>query len=290
MRTAFATVLVVLGCLLAGPAVAAYVLVGEVTDRDSYLAAVTPLADDPEVQSTVTDELTAAVDKNVPDAARQIVNRSVTNFVKSDDFRKSWVELNTQVHPQLLALLRGQRGSLGVEGDALVLDLGVLAKDVKARFVADGVPLASRIPAATGKIQLVSGPTIRQLQPAFDLLETLSVVLPIAAIALIVLGLALSARRGRTLVVTGIGLAVAMLLVVLAEWLARSQIAAKSPQPELVGSFYDSVTSKLTFWLWIIVGIGGVFVIVGVILARARRPDEDSPPAAGFREQSYYRA
>jgi hypothetical protein len=139
-------------------------------------------------------------------------------------------------------------------------------------------------------VQLASGTTVSQVQPAFKLMETLSVALPIAAIVLILGGLALSARRGLTLIITGVGLAVAMLLVVLAEWLARSQITAKSPQPEIVGSFYDSVTSKLTVWLWVIVGIGGVFVVAGTIIARTRRPTEDSRPTTGYHEQSYYRA
>jgi hypothetical protein len=267
-RTGFATVLVLLGCLLAGPAVAAYVLVDEITDRQSYLDAVTPLADDDAVRSAVADQISGALDEKVPQQARQIVDTSITNFVESDQFKPAWVKLNTEVHPQLLALLRDEPGSLQVEGDAVVLDLGVLADDVKKRFVADGVPLANRIPTVEAKVQVVSAPAVRQAQPAFDLLETLSVALPVAAIALIVAGLALSARRGRTLIITGFGLVVSMLLVVLVQWLARSQVTARSPSPELSGPFYDALTSTMSVVLWVVCGIGGVFVIVGGLLAR----------------------
>ncbi len=288
-RTGFATVLVLLGCLLAGPAVAAYVLVGEITDRDSYLEAVTPLADDPVVRKAVADQLSAAVDDKVPQAARQLVDASIANFVESDQFRPAWVKLNAEVHPQLLALLRDEHGSLAVQGDAVVLDLGVLAADVKARFVADGVPLADRIPDIGTKVQLVSGPAVRQAVPAFDLLEKLSVVLPIAAIALIVLGLALSARRGMTLVVTGFGLVVAMLLVILFEWLARSQITAKSPSPELAGPFYDALTSKVSIVLWVVCGIGGVFVLVGAVLARRASASASRPTAGAAGRRAYRR-
>jgi hypothetical protein len=283
-RTGFATVLVLLGCLLAGPAVAAYVLVDEVTDRQNYLDAVTPLADDDAVRSAVADQLSGALGEKVPQQARQLVDSSITKFVESDQFKPAWVKLNTEVHPQLLALLRDEPGSLQIKGDAVVLDLGVLADDVKQRFVDDGVPLANRIPKVDAKVEVVSAPAVRQAQPAFELLETLSVALPVAAIALIVAGLALSARRGRTLVITGFGLVVSMLLVVLAQWLARGQVTARSPAPELSGPFYDALTSSMSIVLWVVCGIGGVFVIVGGVLARQR-----SSKNSGSRQPSTYR-
>lgn len=278
-RTALATVFVVLGCLLAGPAVAAFVLVGEVTDQQNYLDAVTPLADEPAVQTEVAAQISTALGENVPEAARQLVDTSITNFVQSEDFRTAWVEVNREVHPQLLGLLRDEGGGLEVEGDAIMLDLAVVGAELKARFVDEGVPLAERIPDVGGQIEVISGPSVRQLVPAFEWLERLSVILPIASIALIVVGLAVSARRGQTLIVTGIGLVVVMLLVVLAEWLAGSELAARSPSPEIARPFYDALTSKLSVVLWVVCGIGGVFVIIGSVLAR-RRPEVPARPAA----------
>jgi hypothetical protein len=267
-RTGFATVLVLLGCLLAGPAVAAYLLVDEVTDRQQYLDAVSPLADDAAVRTAVADQISGALDDKVPPQAQQLVDTSVKNFVQSGDFKPAWVKLNAEVHPQLLALLRGEKGDLEVQGDAVVLNLGVLADDLRSRFEADGVPLANRIPAVNAKVEVVSGPAVREAVPAFDLLEKLSVVLPVAAIVLIVGGVALSARRGVTLVVTGIGLVVSMLLVVLLQSLARNEVADRSPSPQIAGSFYDALTSRLSVVLWIVCGVGGVLVIVGAIIAR----------------------
>jgi hypothetical protein len=278
-RTAFATVLVLLGCLLAGPAVAAYVLVDQITDRDSYLEAVTPLADEPAVQTAVGDQLTTAVNEQVPEAARPLVGTSIRNFVASEDFRGTWVELNQEVHPQLLAMLRrDDRGALEIEGDAIVLDLGAMAEKLKSRFVAEGVPLAERIPEINASVEVVSGPAVRQAIPAFELLETLSTALPIAAIALIVLGVALSARRGTTLVVAGAGLVVAMSLLALARWLLRGEVTARSPSPEIAGPFYDAVTNTMIVVLWVVGGIGVVLVILGAILGRrapARPPVDD---------------
>jgi hypothetical protein len=286
-RTAFATVLVLLGCLLAGPAVAAYVLVDQVTDRDSYVDAVTPLADEPAVRTAVGDQLSASVNEQVPEAARPLVGTTIRNFVASEEFRTTWVELNKEVHPQLLAMLRrDERGALEVQGDAVVLDLGVMADRLKDRFAAEMGPLADRIPEINATVEVMSGPAVRQAIPAFDLLETLSTALPIAAIGLIVLGVALSARRGTTLVVAGIGLVVAMLLVMLARWLLRDEVTARSPSPELAGPFYDALTEDLTVVLWVVGGVGGLLVILGMVLSRrtpARAPAGDRGYAAPYR-------
>jgi hypothetical protein len=270
VRTTFGVILVLLGCLLAAPAVAAFALAGEVTDQDRYLEAVTPLADDPAIRQAVTQQLTDAVAAKVPDAARPLVGTSVAGFVESPEFTQLWVEVNREAHPQVLAMLRGeQSGGVRVEGDALVLNLGVVADRVKQRMIAEGVPLADQIPAVDANIQLLSRPAVRQLVPAFDLLEKLSVALPVAVVVLLIAGVAMAVRRGRTLVTAGVGLVVMMLLLVLFQALARSQVTAKSSQPELAGSFYDALTSQVMTMAWVICAIGGAAIIGGGFLAAA---------------------
>lgn len=271
MRTTFGIIFVLLGCLLAAPAVAAYALAGEVTDQDSYLEAVTPLADDPAIKQNVTEQLTDAVAGKLPESARPVVAQSIAGFVDSDDFRQVWVEVNREAHPQVLAMLRGEQGGgVAVQGDAIVLNLGVVAADVKQRMIAEGVPLADQIPEVDASVQLLSRDSVKQLVPAFDLLEKLSVALPIAVLVLLIGGVAMAARRGRTLIVGGVGLVVVMLLVVLFQALARSQVTAKSSKPELAGSFYDALTSQVTTMAWIICAVGGVAVIVGGIMSTAQ--------------------
>lgn len=287
MRTTFGTIFVVLACLLAAPAVAAYALAGEVTDKQRYLDAVTPLADDPAVQQTVTDQLTSAMGGQVPEAARALVEETVAGFVKSPEFRELWVRVNTEAHPQLLAMLRGeQNGSVAVQGDAIVLNLGSVAEDVKQRMIADGVPLADQIPQVDASVQLMSGPSVSKLVPAFDLLEKLSIALPVAVLLLLFAGVALSARRGRTLVVGGIGLVVMMLFLVLFTFLARSQVTAQAPDARLAGSFYDALTSDVVTIAWFVCALGGLSVVAGGIIAAARGRREAAEPQRPY-QRSY---
>lgn len=272
MRTTLGVILVVLGFLLAAPAVAAYALVGEVADETTYLAAVTPLVDDPAVQQAVSAQITQALaDKGIPESAQPLVQRSVDSYVASPDFKELWVEVNKEAHPQVIAMLRGEEGgSLSVKGDAIVLNLGDVAERLKQRMVAEGVPLADQIPAIDASVTLLSRPAVRQLVPAFDLLEKLSVLLPVLTVVFLVGGVALSARRGRTLVVGGIGLVVMMLLLVLFLFLARSEVSARSSQPELAGAFYDALTNSVMIIAWIVCAVGGVAVIAGGFLAAAQ--------------------
>ena len=279
VRTTFGTILVLLGCLLAAPAVAAYALVGEVTDQQRYLDAVEPLADDPAIQSSVAAQIDAALGDKVPDSAQPLVDRSVDAFVKSEDFRQLWVSVNKEAHPEVLAMLRGEEsGSLSVQGDAIVLDLGDVAAQLRERMAAENVPFADQIPQVDASVELISRPALRQLVPAFDLLETLSVVLPIVSLILLVGGVLIAAKRGRALVVGGIGLVVMMLLLVLFAFLARSQVTARSPRPELAGSFYDALTSQVLTIAWIVCAVGGVAVIVGGIVAAAQSKRSAPPP------------
>lgn len=300
MRTTFGTILVVLGVLLAAPAVAAYALVGEVTDEQSYLAAVTPLADDPAVQQAVSAQINQALaEKGLPESAQPLVQKSVDSFVASPDFKQLWTEVNKEAHPEVLAMLRGEQGgSVSIQGDAVVLNLGDVAERLKQRMVAEGVPLADQVPAIDASVQLLSRPAVRQLVPAFDLLETASVLLPVLTVLLLLGGIVLSARRGRTLVAGGIGLVVMMLLLVLFLFLARSEVTARSSQPELAGSFYDALTNQVMIIAWIVCAVGGVAVVVGGFLASAqsRRLDaaavrprrQSASPARGNRGYGGY--
>jgi hypothetical protein len=281
VRTTFGTILVLLGCLLAAPAVAAYALAGEVTDQQRYLDAVTPLADDPAIQQSVVAQINAALGDNVPAAAKPFVDQSVNSFVRSEDFKQLWISVNKEAQPEVLAMLRGEdSGSLSVQDDAIVLDLGDVATLLKDRLGAEGVPFANQIPKVNASVELISKPAVRQLVPAFDLLEKLSVLLPIVCVVLLIGGVLIAARRGRVLIVAGIGLVVMMLLLVLFQFIARSEVTARSPRPELAGSFYDALTSQVMTIAWIVCAVGGVAVILGGVLAAARSKRDVPPPPA----------
>nr|WP_157528269.1 hypothetical protein [Kibdelosporangium sp. MJ126-NF4]CEL17782.1 putative integral membrane protein [Kibdelosporangium sp. MJ126-NF4]CTQ90994.1 putative integral membrane protein [Kibdelosporangium sp. MJ126-NF4] len=272
-RSGVAAVLALLGCLLAGPAVAAYTLNDQIADRDRYVQAVTPIAADPAVRQELTDRVTDAIGEKLtpgalrlPEGVRQGLHSAVAKFVDSDDFRSGWVAANRTIQPEVVAVLRGESSSLRIVGDTVMLDMGVVSDRIKDRLVADGVPLAQRLPHVDALVPLFSRPAIRQAIPAFGLLQDLSVLLPIVAAALVVAGIALSARRRPTVIATGVGLAVSALLVLVYQWISRGQLVSRSESPELAGAFHDAFTGTLMPLLWVLFGVGLAAAAVGFLV------------------------
>jgi hypothetical protein len=148
----------------------------------------------------------------------------------------------------------------------VLLDLGVVVEDVKSRLATDGVPFVDRLPEVEASIELFSRPAVRRAIPAFGALEELSVVLPAVVVALLVAGLVVSARRRWTVIIGGVGLAVAMLLLVLYQWIGRGQLVARSQTPELAGAFYDALTGYSKFLLWVVFGIGAAAALGGLLV------------------------
>ncbi|ALG12371.1 hypothetical protein AOZ06_40855 [Kibdelosporangium phytohabitans] len=252
---------------------AACTLDHQVTDQDRYVQAVTPIAADPAVRQELADRVTDAIaakltpgDLRLPDRVQQALHSGVTKFVDSDDFRSGWVSANRTVQPEVVTMLRGEQSSLRIVDDTVVLDLGVVSDRVKARLVADDVPFADRLPHVDAYVPLFSRPAIRQAIPSFALVQDLSAILPIVAAALIVAGLALSARRRRTLIAAGAGLAVSGLAVLVYQWISRSQLISRSQSPELTRAFYEAFTGNLPVLLWVLLGAGLVAVLVGVVV------------------------
>ena len=70
-----ATLLIVIGCILAPISVVAVWTKNLVTDTDRYVATVAPLASDPAIQSAIADKITAEIFTNLDVAG--ITNQAV---------------------------------------------------------------------------------------------------------------------------------------------------------------------------------------------------------------------
>ncbi len=219
----------------------------EVSDTERYVETVAPLAESPEVQEAVTTRVTArivglidvqAVTKDAIDALSQrglppravasltaltpplaagvesFVNNQVQRLVASDAFADAWEEANRVAHTQMVAILTGETGeAVEVSGDAVQLNLAPLIDGVKQRLVDAGFTLASRIPAVTTEITLFQSADLAKAQTAFRLLDAAARALPIIALILLGVAVAVSTRRRRTLMIGAIVVAASMVLL-----------------------------------------------------------------------------
>jgi hypothetical protein len=144
-RTPVATLLIVLGCLLAPLSVLGIWTANQVSDTNRYVATMTPLIHDPAVQRALTDKITSkiVVEINVPALTNQTaaqlnqrglpraatlvqnfsgsiasavqgsVHNGVARIITSPAMANAWVQVNTVGHQQLVAALSG-RGSTAI--------------------------------------------------------------------------------------------------------------------------------------------------------------------------------
>ncbi|MFD7874329.1 hypothetical protein ACFV5G_09430 [Streptomyces sp. NPDC059766] len=277
MRAFVATVLVVLGCLLAPLGVLAAWTSSIVGDTDRYVQTVAPLASDPDIQNAVADRVTDAVMKHLdlpallqgaaPDqrpllekalgtlgnslegAVGSFVHDKAKAVAASDVFARIWTEANRRVHSSLDKALTGSGGgAVKLENDAVTVDLAPVVDQVKTRLVDSGMTVAGKIPEIHTNITVVQSKDIGKVKTYFRLLQIAGDWLPVIAVLLAVAGVLLATHRRRTLIVAGLCFAFATLLLGIALSVFRfvylDHLPSGVSQPA-AASVYDALTRFL---------------------------------------------
>ncbi|MCY7397105.1 MAG: hypothetical protein LH468_13320 [Nocardioides sp.] len=113
MRQSLARLCALLACLLLPLALVSAWASERVIDTDAYVAAVTPLADDPAVREAARELLLdrAADVLSLGDlsdeevlVARPVVARAVAAVVRGAEFRRVWVDANRVAHHEAVRL------------------------------------------------------------------------------------------------------------------------------------------------------------------------------------------
>ena len=296
-RRAGLTLLLVLGCgLVAMSLIAAYVRV-TVLDTDRYVETMAPIADSPDVQQAVAERLDAAISSRVdyaallsealPDQAdplapalagalRQAVRSRLDAFVASDEFAGLWEEANRRAHSRVVALMTtGESGRLRLDDDTVFLDLGPAVDRVRSGLQERGLDrLASAIPPSVdGQVTLLQSEGFVKARRGIDLLEGLTIVLPILALLCLAGHVALSRPRRRGLLRVGLGLIVTALLLLAVVGIARSAyldaIDADVLPREAAADIFDALVGLLRTGLRVVAVAAVVLALLALVLGRA---------------------
>ena len=179
-RGPVATLLIVLGCILAPVSVLAVWTANQVSDTNRYVQNVAPLIHEPAVQSALTDKISNQINaqihvqaltnqaaatlksKGLPrvgtllqtfsgplaGAVGGFIHTQVGKIVASPQVATLWVRVNRTAHAQLVKALSGQgNGAVTISNGQVVLNLGPFIDIVKKDLVARGFTLANNIPA-----------------------------------------------------------------------------------------------------------------------------------------------
>ncbi|MEV6259464.1 hypothetical protein AB0M42_01665 [Streptomyces sp. NPDC051784] len=266
-----AVLLVLLAVLVPVSALSAWVDL-ELDDTDRYLAAVSPLAADEDVQNTVADVVTDETMKNIDlgplqDTAEQFLHESALSFTTTDAFQRAWDSANRAAHQAVSASLRGD------DGQAVTIDLGPVIEDVKKDLVDAGVPFADQIPVQETSITVLPADRADGLRDSFRWLRYCSVWPAVGTAVLLVLVLGLSlvrggARAGLTAAAAvGGGLVVGAALLRIAVAVGRDRVLDEVPGTDrgTAAAVYDALTASLRTTVWVVLVAGAVLLAVGVI-------------------------
>ncbi|WP_020076973.1 hypothetical protein [Cryocola sp. 340MFSha3.1] len=268
--TLLATVLIVLGAILAPVAVVASWAKVQLTDTDSFVATYAPLAHDPGVQAFVTDEAVTAVQDNVdidqltsqvidgitdlgtgPVATKaleslkgplaqgveSLLRSTVQRFVASDAFAQVWQQALRTSHDQLIATMQNDpKAAVTVGSDGSVgIQLAPIIDRVKQLLLDQGVTFAGQIPSVDRTITVAQNSSIPTLQLFYGLAVAAGAWLPWVAIGLLALGVVVARRRALALIWAAVALGLAMGITLAAIGIGRL-VFVSSVSPSLVPS------------------------------------------------------
>ncbi len=302
VRGFIAWLLVVVAGLLVPLAMVAFWGQRSVTDTERWVATVAPLAEDQAIRDKVatatTDAILTQIDNNttlddflnglppraqealktpIEAAINSLVTQVVTKLVNSPKFQELWINANRTLQSQIIGALSGdESGAVKLQGDEIVLDIGTVIEAAKQELVDRGVTaLADRPlpPAADRQIVLMKGDQVKQAQLIYALTVPLArLLLPLVAV-LFLAAVAISTRRARVVMGTGIALVVGLGALSLGLTYAREAISnsfSGTAFQDVVEIFYVTLTRYLSTAISAGLTLGIVIAIIGWYGGRSR--------------------
>ena len=193
----------------------------------------------------------------------------------SDSFQTLWEEANRRAHARVVALLTtGKSKRLLLEGDTVYLDLGAVVDRVRQALQERGLDrLAAAIPPTVdGRIVLLKSEGLVKAREGIDLLESLTIVLPILALLCLAGHVALSRPRRRGLLRVGLGLIVTSLLLLALVGLGRSAYLDAINQNVLprqaAADIFDALIGLLRTGVRVVVVVAVLVALIALVLGR----------------------
>lgn len=315
--TLLATVLILIGAILAPVAVVASWAKVELTDTDRFVATYAPLAESPAVQAYITNEVVSIINDKVDveqltsdaidgitslgtgpvatrtlealkgpltNAIQSLIQSAVNRFVTSDAFADVFRQALQLSHSQLVATMQNDpKAAITVGSDGSIgIQLAPIIAAIKTQLVDQGISFASQIPTVDRTITVAQSDFIPTIQLAYGLAVSAGAWLPWIALLFLAAGVLVARRRALALVWAAIALALSM-IIVLAGFSIGRLVFLTSVSPSLLPSdtarvVFDTVISAMQDTAVAIL----VLAIVVAVVAWYSGPFEVSRRLRGF--------
>jgi hypothetical protein len=299
--------LIVLGCIIAVPAVLGSWAALEVSNTDRWVATVEPLIHDPAIQNVLAEKITKEITSQINltgtinQATSQLNSRgltrisallktfgpqiasAVTGFIQStvhtvissQAMATAWVQVNTVAHQALVKVLSGQGGgAVSVQNGEIVLNLGPLITVAKQDLLAHGFSLASNIPPVSPTLALFQAKDLGKAQGYYRLIKATRIVLIVLTLLLLAAGVWVARHRRRALIGAGLGLAASMLVLAIGLLIGRSIYLGSVPSsvlpPDAAGAAYDALVHFIKVTLRVVLAVGLVVALGAFITGPSR--------------------
>ena len=273
LRRVLSVLLVLVAVALLPAALATSWVDRTVADREGYLDAVAPLAEDEQVQDAVTTRVQVAVLGLVdaPEVAEAAVGEAVAlavgRVVRSEAFPPLWRASNEVAHTSLVDVLSRPQGA----GGEIRIDITPVVRAVLDQL--PGSVLTRQVEVPPTSFAVAGTSEIDQARRAWQAVEGRGTVVPLLAAAALALALVVSPLRRRTgMLYAGLALpALALLAVALVA--GRRVLAAGAPrgeERELVLQVWDALVSGLWLSSAVAAGVALVLLLVLAVLPRRR--------------------
>ncbi|WP_307126127.1 hypothetical protein [Streptomyces sp. B1I3] len=266
-----AVLLVLLAVLVPVSALSAWVDL-EIDDTDRYLAAVSPLASDADVQDTVatliSDEAMRNIDAGpLQDTVAEFLRKTARSFTTTEAFRRAWDAANRTAHEAVTDALHEDGGP------AVTIALAPVIQGVREELISSGVPFADQIPVRQTSITVLSADRADDLRTSFRWLRYCGVWPAVGTVVLLVLVLGLAVVEGGAraglgaAAVVGGGFVLGAVLLRVAVAVGRGRALDQVPGGDRDGAaaVYDALTASLRTTVWIVLLAGAVLLVGGAV-------------------------
>jgi hypothetical protein len=297
-RGPVATLLIVIGCVLAPVSVLAVWTSDQVSNTDKYVANVSPLITEPAVRNALTGKISTAVTSqiDVQGVTKQVaaqldgkgltklsallssvsgsiasgvngfIHSAVAKIVASPQVEKLWVQGNRRIHQQLVLALEGKKSAITVSNGQVVIGLGPIIDQVKHNLAARGLTIVTKLPPVNPTFPVFSAKYLVKAQSLYRVLKTLRWVLPILALACLAAGIYIARRHRRALIAAGLGLAASMLVLGVLLAIGRTIYLDKLPassSADAAAVAFDTLVRFIREGLRVLLVLGLVVALAG---------------------------
>ncbi|KRA24858.1 hypothetical protein ASD65_10795 [Microbacterium sp. Root61] len=280
----------------------------QLVEEEAFVSTLSPVVDDPAVQALIIDETMSAVRAQVDFAAvtdalfdgiaelgvgarandaldllrqpaagglENLVATGVTTVVESDAFSEVWTMVLRGAHRALtLASTSDGGGIVVLSSEGLGIALGPLVENIKDSLSERGVGVAFLIPTVDNVIIIGSGESLIAIRTGYAIADAIGWWLPVIALALFALGIALARRRSAAVLGAGLGvtLGAASLgaLLSLGSFAVAMVAAELALSPSALAVIYAQLVEDMQQTAWIFALLGLAVAAIGWFMGRSR--------------------